>query len=177
VAYERAELPLDESEKLEEHLFACAPCSERLDDLSRITAGVREVVRRGLVPLMLTRTLEERLVAEGVQMRVFHCEPELPTPCGAASSDEIVVAHLAADLTGVTAVELSIDDDAGLLSQQYEDVPVEALGGLLRVAFPGAFIRTLPDSVVQLRVSLRREGEPPRDAVYTLHHSHSGPPA
>jgi len=69
-----------------------------------------------------------------------------------------------------------LSDDAGLIAYRNDDVPVEAEGGTVRVAFPAALVRDLPDSVVDVRLWLELHEQEPRSLRYTLLHSHAGPP-
>ena len=69
-----------------------------------------------------------------------------------------------------------MSDDAGLIAYRNDDVPVEAEGGTVRVAFPAALVRDLPDSVVDVRLWLELHEQEPRSLRYTLLHSHAGPP-
>jgi len=174
-AYERGELTLSESEAIEDHVFGCDACAARLEALARLVAGVRDVVERGQVPLVLTRALEDHLVARGVRTRVFRLARSATVPCAAAPDDDLLILHLEADLAEATHLSLAVDDEAGALSWRHDDLPVEADDDTVRVAFPGDVVRGLPDAVVHLRLSIERDGAPPAAEEYTLVHAHAPP--
>jgi hypothetical protein len=84
--------------------------------------------------------------------------------------------RLVADLAGVDRASLTLADEAGLFAATHEDIPLEPAHGSVRVAYSAEMVRSLPDSVVHIRLATESAGQPQRVTEYTLHHSHAGPP-
>ncbi len=55
VDYWFGELQQNDEERIEEHLLGCAQCSERLDDLVKLGAGISSAFRSGEVRALFHR--------------------------------------------------------------------------------------------------------------------------
>lgn len=156
-------------EALEEHLLACPPCSARLARLAAIAGGVRRLVGRGRVPLVLTPALLARLEAEGVRIRHHRVEPGGRTACTAAPQDDLVSVCLSGAFPVGSRVDVVITEPTEM-ARRLEDVPVDREGGRIILALPGATIRPLPVHVACIRaLEVGDEGER-SIAEYTLDH-------
>ena len=61
----------DETERVEEHLFACGDCSARLHHLAALGTGLAALVRQGRVSGIVSRAILNRLQRDGVHVRMF----------------------------------------------------------------------------------------------------------
>ncbi len=98
----------DETDRVEEHLFACGECSARLDRLAALGTGLATLVRQGRVSGIVSRAILNRLQRDGVHVRMFSLVPGETVPCAVFPGDDLVVTSLRADFSGVDAVTLSV---------------------------------------------------------------------
>src|SRR5580765_3047511 len=102
----------DETDRVEEHLFACADCSARLQQLAALGTGLAARVRQGRVSGMVSRALLNRMQRDGSHVRMYSLVPGETVPCAVFPGDDLVVAALRADFSGVDAVTLSVTGPA-----------------------------------------------------------------
>jgi hypothetical protein len=156
-----------EASELEEHLMACAPCSARLDRLAAIVEGVRRLVGKGRLPLILTSALLAQLEAEGVRIRHHRVDPGGRTACTAGPDDDLVSVWLSGDFRSGERIDVML---AGAFAVRLEDVPVDRTRGQIILVEPGATIRPLPAHTTTIRVlGVGEEGER-TIAEYSLDH-------
>jgi hypothetical protein len=144
---------LDEAQELglEEHLFACAACSERLRALVEIGAAIRGELRHGGVSAVLPETFVRRLKEVGLRVREYDLGPGGSVNCTVTPDDDLVVAYLKAPLKDVHRLDIVIHVvDAG--TQRVNDVPFDPDAGSVAALASVPFLRTL--SVAQLRYEL-----------------------
>lgn len=94
LSYERGELPAQAAARVEAHYFECPSCTRRLETLSQVAHGVKEVMRAGQVSASVTRALLERAAAGGIALRSYRLAPGATVACTAAPSDDFVVVRL-----------------------------------------------------------------------------------
>ena len=61
----------DETDRVEEHLFACGDCSARLHQLAALGTGLATLVRQGRVSGIVSRAMLNRMQRDGVHVRMF----------------------------------------------------------------------------------------------------------
>jgi len=145
--------------RLEEHLLACGECAARLRVAGAVADGVRELVRRGRVPTVLTAGVLERLRREGRKVREYRVAPGEGVRCTVAPEDDVLVTRLALPPAGAARVDLVSRLDDGE-EQRQRDLPLDPGASELILAVPIDVIRSLPASVLVLRlVGVRPEGE------------------
>jgi hypothetical protein len=161
-----------ETERVEEHLFACGDCSDRLRQLAALGAGLSTLVRQGRISGILSRGVLNRLQREGVHVRSFSLAPGETVPCAVFPGDELVVAALRADFSGVDAVTLSVTGPDDSPMARFEDLPAPGPGGELFWATPAAVVHEMP--TMRLQLILASAG-PARAELgrYVLEHSAS----
>ena len=146
-------LPAADAASLEEHMFACADCSARLEAVASLAGGVVALARQGRIAGIISRALLNRLQRDGVRVRQYTLDPGETVPCAAFPGDDVVVTSLNADLSGVQSVSLRVTGPGDTLFGAIDDIPVSAAAtGVLWVT-PGAFVRSMPSQ--QLRLTLR----------------------
>ena len=166
----------DETDRVEEHLFACADCSARLHHLAAIGTGLATLVRQGRVSGIVSRAILNRLQRDGVHVRMFSLVPGETVPCAVFPGDDLVVTALRADFSGVDAVTLSVTGPGDAPFARYDDVPVSGSGSQVLWATPAARVHQLPS--IRLQLTLRSAGATPAElGQYVLEHSPSGPRA
>ena len=132
VAYWLGELPESTQAPLEEHLFACAHCARRLEELAALAAGIRAAVRAGAVAAVITAPFVELMKKHGLRVREYQVSPGGRAECTLRAEDDAVVARMTAPLAGVKRIDaLHTIDAGGEVSPEtrLEDVPFDPAGG------------------------------------------------
>jgi hypothetical protein len=165
-----------EMNQVEEHLFACGDCSARLHDMAALGAGLAALVRQGRVSGMVSRAMLNRLQRDGVHVRMFWLAPGETVPCAVFPGDDLIVAALRADFSGVDAVTLSVTGPEGSPFGRYDDIPVSRPDGELLWVNPAARLHQLPS--MRLELTLTSAGATRIElGRYVLEHSALTPPA
>ena len=169
IDYWTGDLPVDDGATLEEHLFSCAACSARLEEVASVAGGVAALARQGRISGVISRGLLNRLQRDGVRVRQFTLDPGETVPCAAFPGDDVVVTSLHANMAGVRAVSLRVTGPGGTVFGAIDDIPVPvAATGILR-ATPGALVRSLPSQ--QMRLTLRSADDAAILGEYVLEHT------
>lgn len=164
----------DETNRVEEHLFACGDCSARLAQLVALGAGLATLARQGRIRGTVSRAVLNRLQRDGVHVRIFSLLPGETVPCAVFPGDDLIVTFLRADFSGVDAVTLSVTRAGGAPFGQYDDVSVSGPFSEVLWATPAALVREMPS--MRLDLTLRSAGPAPIElGHYVLEHSSSIP--
>ena len=159
LAWWAGELAPPERRRLEAHLLACDHCAARLRLAGAVAGGVRALVQQGRVPVVLTLGTLERLRREGRKVREYRVASGGAVHCTVAPEDDVLVARLELPAGGDARVDLvsRLGDGEG---ERLSDLPLEPGASELILATPIDVIRSLPASVLVLRlVAVRPEGE------------------
>jgi hypothetical protein len=166
----------DETDRIEDHLFACVDCSARLHHLAALGTGLATLVRQGRVSAIVSRALVNRLQRDGVHVRMFSLLPGETVPCAVFPGDDLVVIALRTDFSGVDAVTVSVTGPGDSPMGQFDDVPVAGRGGEVVWVLPAAFVDQLPST--RMQITLTSAGATPAElGKYVLEHSASTPRA
>lgn len=153
VDYWSGGLPPQESEALEEHVFRCAACAARLEQVAAMAAAITSLARRGRFSGIITRATLNRLQHDGVRVRVYSLLPGDVVPCSVFPDDDLVVTSMRGDFGGVDTVTVSVSGSTPLSGVVLDDVPVSAAERELLWAAPGSLIRQMPTSRVVVTVT------------------------
>jgi anti-sigma factor RsiW len=108
LAYWLGELGEADELRLDEHLFACAACSERLQAVVSLSAAIRAEIKRGdlmyVVPTRYLRSLEQA----GLRVRQYEVRPGGSVSCTITTDDDLVASTLRAPLAGVRRLDVLI---------------------------------------------------------------------
>ncbi|MEQ1908535.1 MAG: hypothetical protein ABMA15_06915 [Vicinamibacterales bacterium] len=166
----------DETDRVEEHLFACGDCSGRLNDLAALGPGLATLVRQGRVSGMVSRALLNRMQRDGIRVRMYSLVPGETVPCAVFPDDDIIVTALRADFSAVETVTLSVTGPGDSTLGQFDNVPVPGPDAEVFWATPAAFVRQMPS--MRLQLTLASSGSTRTElGRYVLDHSASTPPA
>jgi hypothetical protein len=160
-----------QGEELEEHLLGCAACSQRLQEIVKLVAGVRKLARAGLLRVVVSDTFLKRLESEGLRKREYRVEAWGSVACTVSPEDDVLVTRLAAELAGVRRVDLAWCDAEGRELERAEDIPVDPRGNEVVLAESIDRVRALPESVMQLKLVSAEEGGERVLGCYTFHHA------
>jgi hypothetical protein len=175
VAWERGELEAEASDGIEEHVFGCAECTRRLEGVTALAAGIREVVAAGGLPAAVTGELVDRAEARGLRLRTYRLAPGESVACTAGPDDDFVVVRFGVEVEAGESVDLVAQvadlEAGGRDTRLTEDVPVDPATGEIVYLYPGEAIRALPRTLWSVTARVRGpEGE--RElGPYTLDHT------
>ena len=133
----------DQDSPIEEHLFVCAACSARLQQLAAISAGTKEVVAAGDFGAVVTGPFVARLKQAGLRVREYRVPPGGSVLCTIAPSDDLVVGRMHASLGGIERLDLVVHDPARGNPARLEDVPFNAGAGEVVFAPGATYLRSL----------------------------------
>lgn len=174
LAYWVGELGAEESERLEAHLFECDECAARLDGVASIGTGLVTLVRQGRITGIVSRALVNRMQRDGVYLRLYLLSPGETVPCSTFPRDDIVVAALRADFSGVHAAKLSVTGPGGSPMTEIDNIPVSRSEGEVVWAMPGTVVRQMPST--RLQITLTSAGADPKVlGEYVLEHTGAQP--
>ena len=146
VDYWFGDLPPDKEGAFEDHLFGCAECTQKLQELVALGAAVRNAWRAGAVRAVISHALFDAMKQEGLRLREYSVVPGGSVNCTIAAADDFVVSRLSAPLADVRRVDLVID--AG----RFEDVPFDAASGEVLVCPSAAHLKTLGAFTTRMRL-------------------------
>ena len=171
VDYWFGDLAQNEEERIEEHLFGCAQCSEQLGELAKLGAGIKSAFRSGEAWAVISPDFLQRMKQEGLRLREYRVGPGGSVNCTINAADDAVVSRLQASLEGVTRVDLV------RLSAQGEgrltDIPFEPTAGEVLFCPSAASLKQAPAYTETIRLlAVDEAGERPI-ADYTFIHTPS----
>jgi hypothetical protein len=172
LAYWLGELDEVHELPLEEHLLACAACSEQLRAIVDLGAAIRRELLRGACGCVLPTPFIRRIKEAGLRVREYTLEPGGSVNCTVTPDDDLVVAYLRAPLRDVHRLDLVIDDStAG--TQRASDVAFDPEADSLAAVTNVSYLRTLGRTRQRVRL-VAVEGVDERViADYTFNHSPS----
>ena len=173
VAYWLGEMPEQPVATLEEHLFACAHCSQRLEQLATLAAGVRAAVEAGRVSMVVSGRFVEAMKQAGLRVREYRVDPGGSVNCTIAPEDDAVISRLRAPLAGVKRLDLVRAHSGDAPPQRITDLPFDVAAGEVFVIPPAAWLKTMPAFTMRMRlIDVGESGETPI-GEYTFNHSPS----
>jgi anti-sigma factor RsiW len=162
VAYWLGELAPEREAPLEEHLFGCASCSARLEELAALAAGIRATVREGRVAALITPRFVEVLKRQGLRLREYRVPQGGRVDCTLREGDDAVVGHMQAPLAGVKRLDalLRLEVGSEVSESRLEDVPFDPAAGEVLTLPSAAWLRKMPANTLHVRlVSVEEAGE------------------
>lgn len=154
------DLPSEKENRIEEHLLACDACSRNLEEISRLTKGIRYLVRKGALRGIVTGSFVDRLAREGLRVREYRLGPGERVACTVTREDDLLVGRLSVDLTGLERVDFVVCDAQGEERERWEDIPVSS--SMREVIFTERMdtLRALPSTIQLVKLVARGdEGE------------------
>jgi hypothetical protein len=172
-AYHFRESSEAERERVEEHYFACAYCSERLEVLSSLEQGVRALVHAGQLFSSSTVAMVQRARARGILVREYRTDPGEHVDCTAGPDDDLLVTRYGG-LRGITSVDIhfrgQIAGTDQLIQMEHTDAPVDQQTGDLVLIAPGALNRSMPALEIEVRLTVHAPSGSHEAGPYYYHH-------
>lgn len=170
LAWWGSDLPGRERARLEEHLLSCEGCAARVAAAARLAQGVRDLVRRGDLPVVVLPSVVDLLRREGRRIREYQVAPGRGVQCTVGPDDDVVLARLSADLRDVARLDLvsRIDDGA---EYRLRDLPFDPAIGEVILAPSADVLRARPAQVERMRLlAVGPEGDR-QLGEYTFNHT------
>jgi Putative zinc-finger len=173
VAYWLGEMPEKREAMLEEHLFGCAYCTRRLEELAVLASGVRAAVKDGKVSLVVSQSFVEAMKQAGLYVREYRIEPGGSLNCTIRADDDAVISRIRAPLAGVKRLDVVHLRGGGEPEVRIADVPFDAERGEVLMIPSAAWLKTMPAFTMRTRlIAVSEAGEEPI-GDYTFNHSPS----
>jgi hypothetical protein len=176
VGYWLGELPVASEAPIEEHLFGCAHCTRRLDELVALASGIRAAVRNGAVPAVITQRFLEHMKLQNLRIREYRLAAGERVACTIRADDDAVVGRMQVRLAGVKRVDAvqSLDLGDGRVAQwRLEDVPFDPNADEVLTMPSAAALKKLPAHSFCVRlVAVDERGDRPL-GEYTFVHAPS----
>jgi anti-sigma factor RsiW len=176
VAYWLGELPAAADAPIEEHLFGCAHCTRRLEELAALAFGIRAVVRRGAVQAVITQPFLEQMKRQGMRIREYRLAPGERVACTIRADDDAVVGRMRVPLAGVKRVDAlqSLDlGDRRVQQWRVEDVPFDPDAGEVLSLPSAAELKKLPAHMLRVQLVAVDESGERSLGEYTFAHTPS----
>ena len=176
--YWLAELAGAEEVAVEEHLLDCDRCGQRLREVIALAEGVRNLAREGSLQMIVSDAFLKRAAEEGLRVRQYAPPPGGSVQCTVTAEDDILVARLAADLSGAKRVDLLICDEHGVEQRRLPDIPVDSRISSVALQESIPFWKAAPSATVIVRLVALNEAEAGGERLlgeYTFNHTRSMP--
>jgi hypothetical protein len=149
------DLTNDEADRLEDHLFGCESCAEKLEGLDSLRRTVARAVSSARVGANVNQEFLERARSDGLTLREYRIDEGQTVSCFAGPED-LVVVRLAAAAEQASVVDLEVEFRD---LEQDQAVPFErkalSVDRNLRelvLVFPGEEVRGYPRSRWTMRL-------------------------
>ncbi len=169
-----------EEEAIEVHLLNCDGCGARLRELIALAQAVHNLARQGSLRIVVSEAFLSRAAAEGLRVREYAPPRGGAVQCTVTAEDDLLIARLAADLSGVKRVDLSICDEQGAEQLRLRDIPFRSAADGVIYQESITFAKALPTNIIMMRLlTFDDAGGEQLLGEYTFNHSRSipGPPS
>ena len=169
-----------EQDAVEEHLFTCDECGDRLRQAVDLAEALRGIARSGMLQVVVDEVFVRQAAASGRRVRQYEAGPGQTVHCTVSVDDDLLFARLAADLSGAARVDLSWCDGRGVERRRLADIPVRGDAGGIVLQESMAFLKGLPSATMIARLlAVDAEGAERVLGEYTFEHTRTipGPPA
>jgi hypothetical protein len=165
-----------EEEAVEEHLLGCDLCGTRLREVIALADGVRNLAREGSLRMVVSDAFLKCVAEDGLHVRKYAPSPGGVVECTVTAEDDMLIAHLAADLSGVKRVDLCLCDENGIEQLRFPDIPLrpEASSIAFQESITSAKAAPSYRAIVRL-VTFDEGGAEHPLSEYTFNHTRSLP--
>jgi Putative zinc-finger len=165
-----------EEETVEEHLLHCDPCGSQLREIIALAEGVRNLAREGSLLLIVSDAFLKRAAEEGLRVREYAPPAGGGVQCTVTAEDDILIGHLAANLSGAKRVDLRMSDERGAELFRLPDIPIGPAAASIAFQMSMTYAKAAPTSTMIARlVALDEAGGERLLGEYTFNHTRSLP--
>jgi hypothetical protein len=174
--YWLAALPQVEEESVEEHLFQCDECGDRLREVVALADGLRNMAREGSLRMVVSDAFLRRAAEEGLRVRQYSPPRGGGVQCTVTAEDDILIGRLAADLKGAKRVDVSVCDETGAEQLRMRDIPINPSAGDVIIQESITYAKAMPTSKLIVRLlGVDKAGGEQLIGEYTFNHTRSLP--
>jgi hypothetical protein len=169
----------DEEGRVEEHYLDCGHCSSALEGVVALAAGIRKLAGEASLMMIVSPEFLRRAAENGMRIREYPVEPGGSVACTVTAEDDFLIGRLAADLRGLSRVDLSICDGRGVELIRLADIPFEAASGAVMWQQSISYAKAAPSgSMVARLLSVQEPAAERLLGEYTFIHTRTmlGPP-
>jgi len=165
-----------EEEAIETHLLDCDECGARLREVIALADGVRDLARGGSLQMIVSDAFLRRASEDGLRIREYAPPPGGSVQCTVTAQDDILIARLAANLSGAARVDLCICDERGVEQFRLPDIPVHSGATSIAYQEPITSAKAAPSYTMIARlIAFDETGAERVLGEYTFHHTRSLP--
>jgi hypothetical protein len=163
-------------ETIEEHLFSCHPCGDRLREVIALSEGLRTLARSGSLLVVISDQFVKHAAETGQRVREYAPPSGESVQCTVAANDDLLVARLAADLSRAPRIDLSWCDGQGVEQVRMTDIPVRSDAGSVVCQQSITFAKASPSNTLVARLlAVDTEGAERVLGEYAFHHTRTIP--
>jgi hypothetical protein len=165
-----------DEEAVEEHLFQCDSCGDRLREVSALSEGIRRLAREGSLRMIVSETFLRRAAEEGRNVRQYAPSAGGSVECTVTAEDDFLIGRLAADFSKVGRVDLCLCNASGVEQLRLPDIPINRDAGSVILQESITFAKAAPSNKMIMRlVSVDETGSERPIGEYTFNHNRSMP--
>jgi hypothetical protein len=169
-------LTKSDEETVEEHLFGCDACGERLRETVALAEGIGKVAREGSLFTVVSDAFVNRVRAQGLRVREYAPPRSGSVECTVGAEDDFLIGHLAADLSGARRIDLCFCDRKGVEQMRLADIPFIADSGGVKFQQSITYAKAAPSETMIARLVGYDEGGGERLlGEYTFNHTRTLP--
>jgi hypothetical protein len=165
-----------EEEAVEEHLFVCDACGDRLREVIALAEGVRRLARQGSLRMVVSDAFVRRAAEDGLRIREYAPPRGGSVQCTVRSEDDLLIARLAVDLSESARVDVSVCDESGVEQRRLRDIPVRPGASGITLQESITFAKAAPSHTLIMRLlAFDQAGRERTLGDYTFHHTRTLP--
>lgn len=168
------------TESVEEHLFACDDCGDRLRQIEKLVEALRALARSGAVKVVVDSRYTQRALDAGRKVREYAPPRGGSVQCTVSADDDLLLGRLAADLSQANQVDVAFCTMTGVELQRMVDVPFDARAGAIVYQESITFAKGAPSNALVVRLlAIEPHGGERLLGDFTFNHTRTipGPPA
>jgi len=174
--YWLALLSNSEEETVEEHLFECDLCGQRLREVIALVEAVRKLAREGSLFMVVSDTFLKRAAEEGLRIREYAPPLGGSIACTVTAEDDLLIGHLTANLSSAKQVDLCLCDERGVERLRLPDIPFYSDGGSVSFQHSITYAKAAPSETIVARlIAFDEAGVERLLGEYTFNHTRSLP--
>ena len=174
--YWLAVLATPDEAAVEEHLFECDTCGQRLREVIALAKDIRRLAREGSLRMVVSDAFLKRAAEEGLRIRQYAPPSGGSVECTVTAEDDLLIGRLAANLSGVTRVDLCICDETGIEQLRLPDIPVYSGASSVIYQESITFAKAAPTNKMIMRLVTFDEAGTERPlGEYSFNHTRSLP--
>jgi hypothetical protein len=174
--YWLAALATPDEAAVEEHLFECDICGQRLREVIALAEDIRQLAREGSLRMIVSEAFLKRAAEEGLRIRQYAPPSGGSVECTVTAEDDLLIGRLAADLSTVARVDLCICNETGIEQLRLPDIPIHSGANSIIYQESITFAKAAPSNKMVMRlVTFDEAGQERAVGEYSFNHTRSLP--